>query len=90
MRPKEAFEARLRLTYQDERVAKAIYDSVRPDNIFLPRGLKIRGSLKGSYVEFKVICQKSLESLQATLDDLLACIQAAERALGALGEGEEG
>jgi len=32
-------------------------------------------------VELHVVCERGLESLWATLDDLLACVQAAERAL---------
>ena len=77
-------EARLRLAYPSERLAKAIYDAVRPDNELLPEGLRIRTVLRGRQVEFSVECGKGLGSLWATLDDLLACVQAAERALKAL------
>ncbi len=85
MRAGGAFEAELKLTYPDELAAKAIYDAVRPDNELLPQGLEIRALARGSSVELRVICRKSLESLQATIDDLLACVQAAERALKAIG-----
>ena len=86
MRAEKPFEAELKLVYPDEASAKAIYEAVRPDNELLPRGLEIKGALKGSSVELKVVCQKSMESLQATLDDLMACVQAAERALEAVRE----
>ncbi|RLF36526.1 MAG: hypothetical protein DRN03_03550, partial [Thermoplasmata archaeon] len=54
---------------------------IRPDNELLPQGLRIEGALSGRVVELHVMCEKGLESLWATLDDLLACVQAAERAL---------
>jgi len=86
MKHEEPFEAELKLAYPDERIAKAVYDAIRPDNVFLPRGLEIEGAVRASSIELKIVCRKSLESLQATLDDLLACVQAAERALKALGQ----
>ena len=86
MKHEGPFEAELKLAYPDERIAKAVYDAIRPDNVFLPRGLEIEGAVIASSIELKIVCRKSLESLQATLDDLLACVQAAERALKALGQ----
>ncbi len=81
-----AFEAVLKLAYPDTAKARAIYDAVRPDNERLPRGLSIRTVLSGSTIKFEVRCEKGLGSLWATLDDLLECVQAAERALGQLSQ----
>ncbi len=83
MSPERVFRAELRLSYPEE-LAKAIYDAIKPDNERLPPGLAIETRLSGRAVELVVECEKSLESLWATLDDLLACVQAAERTLRAL------
>jgi len=82
-----ALKAILRLRLQDGRLARALYEAVKPDNELLPEGLEVRGSVKGSLVGFEVSCSKGLGSLWATLDDLLACLQTAEKALRALGAG---
>lgn len=89
MMSERPFVAELRLVYSDEAFAKAIYEAVRPDNELLPGGLQIRGALKGSSIELEIACWKNVESLRATLDDLLACIQAAERALKAVKKRED-
>ena len=84
MSAERSFRAELRLSYPEEELAKAIYDAIRPDNERLPPGLAIETRLSGRAVELVVECEKSLESLWATLDDLLACVQAAERSLRSL------
>mgnify|MGYP000029321091 CR=1 FL=1 len=88
MRP--APEAQLRLAFRSEEEARAIYEAIRPDNELLPQGLSIEGALSGHVVELHVVCEKGLESLWATLDDLLACVQAAERALEQVKHGPSG
>jgi len=84
MNARRAFEAHLRLSYSSEGEAKAIYDAVAPDNKPLPPGLKIEMALDGRELLIDVSCLRGLESLWATLDDLLSCIQVAERALRAI------
>jgi len=84
MNASRAFEAHLRLCYQSGEEAKAIHDAVAPDNKPLPPGLKIEMALEGRELLVDVSCLKGLESLWATLDDLLSCIQVAERALRAI------
>ena len=80
--PHEAF---IRLRYDSEEIARAVYEAVEPDNRSLPKGLVIRGRVEGKAVVFEISCEKDLGSLWSTLDDLLACIQTAERALRAAG-----
>jgi len=77
-----ALEAKLRLGYPG-RVAKAIAKAVTPDNLKTPPGLVIETRVEDSNVVVEIYCKRSMESLIATLDDLLACIQAAERAISA-------
>ena len=88
MRP--APEAHLRLAFGSEEEARAIHEAIRPDNELLPRGLSMRSATSGRVVELHVVCKKGLESLWATLDDLLACVQAAERALEHVKQGPSG
>ena len=76
-----AFQAMIKLSYEDEKTARAIHDAVGPDNENLPEGLRISSSTSGNLLRLEISCEKSLESFWATLDDLLACIQAAERAI---------
>lgn len=79
-----AFKACIKLRYASEEEARAIYDAVLPDNERLPPGLRMRTSVSGRELIIEVSCSKGLESLWATLDDLLSCIQVAERALNVI------
>ena len=72
-------EAEICLTYQNEREAEAVAKAVSPDNIEVPPGLYIETARNGSDVLTKVECQTRLQTLIATLDDLLACVSVAEK-----------
>ena len=72
-------EAEIRLTYQNEREAEAVAKAVSPDNLEVPPGLHIETVRKGSDVLTTVDCQTRLQTLIATLDDLLACVSVAEK-----------
>ncbi|MGD2066786.1 MAG: KEOPS complex subunit Pcc1 [Candidatus Bathyarchaeota archaeon] len=72
-------EAEIRLTYQNEREAEAVAKAVSPDNMEVPSGLYIETVRNGSDVLTKVECQTRLQTLIATIDDLLACVSVAEK-----------
>jgi hypothetical protein len=72
-------EAELRLVYKNEREAEAVAKAVSPDNIQVPKGLFIETVQKGFEVITKVECENRLQTLIATLDDLLACVSVAEK-----------
>jgi len=72
-------EAEIRLSYQNEREAEAVAKAVSPDNVEVPSGLYIETVRNGSDVLTKVKCQTRLQTLIATLDDLLACVSVAEK-----------
>ena len=72
-------EAELRLVYKNEREAEAVAKAVSPDNVLVPQGLFIETVHKGFEVITKVECQNRLQTLIATLDDLLACVSVAEK-----------
>lgn len=73
-------EAEIRLSYQNEREAEAVAKAVTPDNIEVPQGLSIETVRNYSDVLTKIKCQTRLQTLVATIDDLLACVSVAEKA----------
>ncbi len=77
-------EAELILKYPNEKTAKAVAEAVNPDNIQAPEGLKLVVNRKRDELNIKVRCSKGVGSLLSTLDDLLSCLSAAEKALNGL------
>ena len=66
------------LSYGDERLAKAVAGALGPDNLRLPEGLAVATRARGRRVVSEVELEGRIETLLATLDDLLACTLAAE------------
>ena len=77
-------EAELSLVYDGEQEAEAVVQAVVPDNLRVPIGLKVETERNDSSLSAVVCCEKSLETFIATLDDLLACISVAEKALASV------
>ena len=71
----------IQLKYRDEGTARAIQRAVTPDNIGAPDGMHIIALVNGNILEIEVLSEYSIGSLVSTLDDLLCCIQAAEKTL---------
>jgi 2-keto-4-pentenoate hydratase/2-oxohepta-3-ene-1,7-dioic acid hydratase in catechol pathway len=74
-------ETTLSFIYGSKHEAEAIVKAVTPDNLRVPRGLKVETTRNGNCLSALVICEKSLETFIATMDDLLACISVAEKTL---------
>jgi len=72
-------EAEIRLSYENEREAEAVAKAVSPDNVEVPQGLYVKTVRKGSDVLTRIECQTRLQTLIATIDDLLACVSVAEK-----------
>ena len=72
-------EAEIRLSYKNEREAEAVEKAVSPDNVEVPPGLHIETARNGSDVLTTINCQTRLQTLIATIDDLLACVSVAEK-----------
>jgi tRNA threonylcarbamoyladenosine modification (KEOPS) complex Pcc1 subunit len=72
-------EAEIRLSYRNEREAEAVAKAVSPDNVEVPDGLRIETTRNGSDVLTTINCQTRLQTLIATIDDLLACVSVAEK-----------
>jgi hypothetical protein len=73
-------KAELSFVYRTEKEAEAVVKSVSPDNINVPLGLKVETTRKCCDLWTSVLCEKSLETFIATLDDFLACVSIAEKA----------
>ncbi len=69
------------INYKDKATAFAIQKSVVPDNLELPDGIHIFMAVVENTLEIEVLSERSIGSLVSTLDDLLSCIQAGEKAL---------
>ncbi len=74
-------EAEITLSCRSAREAEAIAKAVSPDNLKTPPGLTVKTARRGSKVITWVKCERKLESLIATLDDLLMAVQVAEKAI---------
>lgn len=74
-------KTRININYSDPETAQAILRAVAPDNIQVSKDIILESKVVGTMLQIDVDCLKSLGSLVATLDDLLSCIQAAEKAI---------
>ena len=72
-------EAKIRLSYENEREAQAVAKAVSPDNLEAPLGLYVKTVTNESEVLTIIECQTRLATLIATIDDLLACVSVAEK-----------
>lgn len=74
-------EAHLRFKYHDEKTAEAVSKAVRPDNIKTSDFIFINTSYEGDEVIIKILYSKRIETLLATVDDLLLCVNAIEECI---------
>lgn len=64
--------------YPSEKVAAAVARALTPDNLVAPKGMAISTKTRGKKVVTIIELDGRLETLIATIDDLLACTQTAE------------
>lgn len=81
-------EAEIRLSYENKREAKAVVQAVSPDNLRIPAGLRIETTRSGSELVTRIRCDLRLQTLIATIDDLLSCVSIAEKAFSVAKEFE--
>jgi len=67
----------LELTSGDQRLSKALYDALYPDNINLPEGLHIRMERVGGTLVLEVESEFRLETLISTVEEILEDIHSA-------------
>ncbi|MEM2874537.1 MAG: KEOPS complex subunit Pcc1 [Candidatus Hadarchaeales archaeon] len=70
--------ARLELSFPSARRARSIAESIKPDNIRVPLGMRIRTEHLNRSVITEIELEGNIKTLLSTLDDLLACIGTAE------------
>lgn len=80
-REKLEFIVEIKINYPDKASAESILKAISPDNCSAPPGLEIRSEVSRNAVILSISCVKGLGSLISTIDDLLSCIQVAEKAL---------
>ena len=73
-------EAKIILSYKNEREAEAVAKAVSPDNVKVPHGLFVKTTRRGPKVFTTIECKTKLETFVATIDDLLSCVSVAEKA----------
>ncbi|WP_309492079.1 KEOPS complex subunit Pcc1 [Candidatus Hecatella orcuttiae] len=78
------FKAELRIKMERRRKAEALAKSVKADNLQTPPQLSVKSWFKNKTFFSTVECDKNFETFLATLDDLLSCLQAAEKTLKVL------
>ncbi len=76
-------ETRVEITlpYKDPETATSICEATTPDNQEAPPGVTIGSTLRNATLHITVTSTAGMATLIATVDDLLSCIQAAEKAL---------
>jgi tRNA threonylcarbamoyladenosine modification (KEOPS) complex Pcc1 subunit len=73
--------AEITLTYKTAREAEAVASAVTPDNVKVPPGLLVKTTRQKNKVFTQIECKTRLQTFIATIDDLLACVSVAEKAL---------
>jgi len=68
-------------TYENPRVSKTVAKALEPDNLKLPDGLAVSTGVRGERVVSTIAFDGRIETLLATLEDLLACTLTAETLL---------
>jgi hypothetical protein len=66
--------------------AEKIMQSVSPDNFPLPKGLKIESIISNNNLQFVIRCDRGLDSLATTIEDLLSAIDLSIRTLKSINQ----
>ncbi|MEN3015788.1 MAG: KEOPS complex subunit Pcc1 [Candidatus Methanosuratincola petrocarbonis] len=72
--------------YGSHETAETVMRAVSPDNKGAPAGTEIDVSASGGKLTVRIASSSDLQSFLRTVDDLLFCIQTAERAIASLGK----
>lgn len=77
-------QAKIHLSYRDEKTAEAIAKAVSPDNFKTPAGLKISTIREKDKVITEIECDGKISTFTATIDDLLFSASTAEKTVKAV------
>ena len=83
---KQSLRSRVSITlrYGEERAARSVAEALSPDNLDAPQGIRVKSLASGNNIIAVVEGERSLETIVSTIEDLLSCVQAAERAIGSI------
>jgi hypothetical protein len=81
---KAGIDAELTISYDGAKMARSILNSLDPDNKFKLRGLRVRGWVSGRKVIVDIHCERGMNSLINTLEDIFSCTGVAEEGLSSL------
>ena len=73
-------KAVITLEAENNERAKSILRATIPDNLLAPNHLEIKSIAHRKKIIFKIKSEK-LDTLVATIDDLLSCVQAVEKSI---------
>jgi hypothetical protein len=73
--------ARVLCAYENDAVSRSVASALQPDNLQPPKGMQIETTQQGSQVVTTLEADGRIETLLATLDDLLSCTSTAENML---------
>ncbi len=65
---------RMELTFESHDHAVRVLDAIAPDNYPLPTGIMIDTQVNGSVLLILVECKRGIDSLRATLEDIMSAI----------------
>jgi len=71
--------ATIEIEFQSSEVAERILYAISPDNFPLPTGLTIECAVKGACLSVTIYCERRIESLGATLEDIMSSIDLSMR-----------
>jgi tRNA threonylcarbamoyladenosine modification (KEOPS) complex Pcc1 subunit len=71
--------ATIKLEFQSPETAEQVLDAISPDNSPVPAGLTIECLIEGANLLVKIQCERSIESLGATLEDIMSAIDLSMR-----------
>ena len=66
--------ATIKLDFHSSDMAERILNAIKPDNTPLPKGMTINCSVEGTKLLIAIQCERSIDSLGATLEDILSAI----------------
>lgn len=78
---------RLKLEFENDKVAEAIYKSLIPDDTGYPSCLSVSSRIEGSILEYVFVFRGSpneIWTLRNSIDEILSLVKAVERSLKAL------
>ena len=77
-------KAKLIMSFNDEKLAKSVYLSLKPDDKNVPKYLEVNSVVDKNVVTYEVKIMNNLESilkLRNTIDDILSTVQVVEKTL---------